>query len=373
MDYTDNFSTLEQKIIQKSKGAKIPVMGSFELLPLCNMNCEMCYVRLSREEMNMLGRLRTVPEWLGLAQQMKQAGVLFLLLTGGEPLLYPGFQELYQKLRNMGFILTINTNATLLDEKWAVFFAENKPRRINVTLYGAGESDYEKLCHYREGFAKTIQAVKLLKERNVDVKISFSLTTTNYDKVKEVFSIGAKLDVPVHIDPYMMPATRERIQKYNYQTRLKPEKAAHIALEVLKMQLPDNIYAQYIKQTLWRIQNLDFPRGGRHVSCLAGNCSFTINWQGEMRSCVMMSKPSVSAFDVGFLCAWGKISMQMQKLMINQECTNCLYEPVCKICVAGAFLETGSYDGKPEYLCKYAAEYYRLVLLENERLNKTQL
>ena len=27
-------------------------------------------------------------------------------------------------------VLTINTNGTLLDEEWADFFAENRPRRI---------------------------------------------------------------------------------------------------------------------------------------------------------------------------------------------------------------------------------------------------
>ena len=68
---------------------------------------------------------------------MQKAGTVFLLLTGGEPLLFPDFKTLYRRLRNLGMILTINTNGTLLDEAWADFFATYPPRRINITLYGA--------------------------------------------------------------------------------------------------------------------------------------------------------------------------------------------------------------------------------------------
>ena len=137
MNYMDDASTFERSFLQKARQQHIPITGALELLPLCNMNCDMCYVRLSRSEMECQGQLRTVDEWILLAQQMQKAGTLFLLLTGGEPLLFPDFKTLYLELRNMGIILTINTNGTLLGESWADFFAEYRPRRINITLYGA--------------------------------------------------------------------------------------------------------------------------------------------------------------------------------------------------------------------------------------------
>ena len=88
MNFIESASTLEQIMIQKAKHDNVPINGSIELLPLCNMDCDMCYVRLSQSEMEKIGRLRTAEEWLSLARQMEQAGALFLLLTGGEPLLF---------------------------------------------------------------------------------------------------------------------------------------------------------------------------------------------------------------------------------------------------------------------------------------------
>ena len=99
MDPMQGATTLERRLVHKAKASRIPINGNLELLPLCNMNCDMCYVRLSRTEMEAQGRLHTLDEWLDIAEKMRKAGTLFLLLTGGEPLLYPDFKQLYLKLK----------------------------------------------------------------------------------------------------------------------------------------------------------------------------------------------------------------------------------------------------------------------------------
>lgn len=185
----DNMDSMEKRLIQKAYIKQAPINGSLELLPLCNMNCDMCYVRLSKAEMEQKGRLRTKEEWISLARQMKDAGTLFLLLTGGEPLLFPEFKELYKELQNMGMILTINSNGTLINEEWADFFAKHKPRRINITLYGADDQAYGKLCHYPAGFQKTVNAIRMLRDREIDVKINGSITLKNEEDIKKILDI----------------------------------------------------------------------------------------------------------------------------------------------------------------------------------------
>lgn len=368
MDFLDDATTMEQAMVRRAKLRKFPITGSLELSPLCNMNCDMCYVRLTRTEMEGQGRLRTADEWIAVARQMKEAGVLFLLLTGGEPLLYPEFRRLYIELLHMGFILTINTNATLIDEDWAGFFGKWKPRRINVTLYGSDETAYANLCHYPEGFSKATKGIRLLREQQVDVKISFSVTRQNISMMRQVFAISADMNVPVHIDPYMMPGTRERTASYDIESRVTPREAAQASLDALKLQLSEDFYRQYVMQSIERVNDPDFPRGDVHVSCLAGNCSFTINWQGHMRPCVMMTDPAVSVFEDGFSQAWSEISSRTQELCISVQCTKCRLRPLCKICAAASLLETGDYEGIPEYLCRYSQELYDLLCEEAKSL-----
>lgn len=83
MDLFDTNTTFERQLFAKAARNRIPLYGVLELLPLCNLNCDMCYVHLSKQEMQSQGRLRSLDEWISLAKQMKDAGTLFLLLTGG--------------------------------------------------------------------------------------------------------------------------------------------------------------------------------------------------------------------------------------------------------------------------------------------------
>lgn len=371
MILTDTFeatSAVERALIDQAKKNKNPINGSLELLPLCNMSCDMCYVHMSADEMKQKGRLRTAEEWLEIARQMQKSGVLFLLLTGGEPLLYPEFKLLYLELKKLGFIITINTNGTLIDDDWADFFSKNKPRRINVTLYGANNSSYETLCHFTGGFTKAIHGIELLKLNKVDVRINASVTPQNAEDINNIIRIGHRLEMPVVIDSYMMPAERERDYAYPSDSRISPEEAAKYFIIATKDKLGAELFPQFLEQTKNKIAEFVPLEELSRMSCFAGNCSFTINWQGNMRPCVVMSEPSVSVFDVGFDEAWKQISSSCSKIRLCKECAQCNLRPVCRTCAASAKLETGSYDGVPDYMCRYAKEVFRLIELESERI-----
>lgn len=365
MEPMEGASTMERMLLDRAGRSKTPINGSIELLPLCNMNCDMCYVRLSREEMEQQGRLRTAEEWLSVAREMQKSGVLFLLLTGGEPFLYPEFRRLYLGLKELGMILTINTNGTLIDEEMAEFLGKNKPRRVNITLYGSDENAYRELCHYPGGFEKTWNGIRLLQRQGVDVKIGGSLTKANRNDVEKLIEIGKVLDVPVRIDTYMMPATRERNKPYNLQSRLEPCEAARARIRALKGEMSGEQFGQYLNRMLSEIDHaVPKEETPGHMSCLAGKSSFTINWQGEMRPCVILSKPAVSVFEVGFEAAWNYIVEETDKILLSSKCSACTMRPLCRTCAACALLETGSYEATPDYMCRYTEESLRVLRME---------
>lgn len=365
MEPTTAETSAERLLLKRAAGLQRPVSGCLELTPLCNMRCGMCYVRLSREEMAEKGEARTAEDFLALAGQMEKAGVLYLLLTGGEPLLFPGFQTLYLDLKRRGIVLTVNTNGTLIDENWADFFARNKPRRVNITLYGASEETYERLCHTRGGFAKTVNAIRLLRERGVAVKINGSATRLNRQDMGEIYRLGRELDAPVHMDCYMLPGLHERDLPGRLQTRLDPAGAAEAELYALKAELEGDAFPQYVQRMLSQIEGeeKEYPAG---ISCLAGNCSFMVDWRGQMRPCVSLTEPSAPVFDMGFEAAWQEISRSAKRLLVNEKCVRCRLRPVCKTCAAAAKLESGEYDGLSDYLCRNAEALYRLLKQEAE-------
>ncbi|MCD7820400.1 MAG: radical SAM protein, partial [Lachnospiraceae bacterium] len=161
MDVFEPQGAGEKALQTKADALNLPLCGSLELLPLCNMDCNMCYIRHSAAELKQ--PLLRAAEWVRIMEGARDAGTLYLLLTGGEPLLYPEFKELYLALQEMGFILTINTNGTLFNEEWADFFVSHACRRFNVSLYGASNETYDRLCHNPKGFTQVMNTLRLMK------------------------------------------------------------------------------------------------------------------------------------------------------------------------------------------------------------------
>lgn len=359
-------TTAEKWLCENAAANNVPINAILELTPLCNMNCEMCFIRLSPEEQNSIGKLRTLDEWKAVADEMQKAGTLFVLLTGGEPLTYPHFKELYLYLKKLGMIITINTNGTLLDEAWADFFAKHKPRRINITVYGKDDFAYDRLCRYKGGFEKTVNAIQLLTERNVDVKLNGSITPFNMEDWDDLVQLARNLGVTWKIDTYMYPASRERKHGFDENARLSPQLAARIRINLMEQE--NEHFEEFAKEFVKTAENTavgeDKPMT---IPCRAGTSSFVINWQGQMRPCVMVTKPEVSVFAEGFMTAWKELGERVAQIRLSSKCGSCTMRKVCQTCAACALLETGSYDGVPEYMCQYTKESIRLM---KEYLNK---
>ena len=68
---------LTEYLHSKAAWAGIPLNGTFELTPCCNMACKMCYVRMTKQQQEEIAPLRTAKEWLSLAEEAKKAEEAF--------------------------------------------------------------------------------------------------------------------------------------------------------------------------------------------------------------------------------------------------------------------------------------------------------
>ena len=65
-------------LYRKAVAAGVPLSGTFELTPVCNMDCKMCYVRMSRQDQENIAPLTDADRWLALASEARNAGMLYL-------------------------------------------------------------------------------------------------------------------------------------------------------------------------------------------------------------------------------------------------------------------------------------------------------
>lgn len=255
---------------------------------------------------------------------------------------------------------------------WAEFFREHKPRRINITLYDGSDEVYQNLCHYLGGYEKALNGIRLLHEYGVDVKINGSLVKANAQDRMKIIEAGEALDVPVRIDTYMCPATRERNHSFAHQARLNPEDAAIARVEILRREMGEEVFRQYVEQTLYKAENTPVGEAKQEgLTCQAGKSHFIVSWQGMMRPCIVADEPSVNVFECGFDEAWRHIIEESQKIKKSIKCSQCKLRYVCDTCAVSAYLETGQYDGVPEYLCRYTKKIIEILQeMQDEMENK---
>lgn len=167
------YDIYNQRLFARADMLGVPLSGTFELTPRCNFRCKMCYIHRAEHDAAARAAERSAAQWLALAEQCCREGTLMLLLTGGEPLLRPDFREIYTGCKRMGLVLSVNTNASLIDDDMVELFAANPPRRINITLYGASPETYGALCGSREAYARVVRAILNLQSAGVIVKLNF--------------------------------------------------------------------------------------------------------------------------------------------------------------------------------------------------------
>lgn len=361
---------LVKRLYAVSAKGHIPISGTFELTPMCNMKCEMCYVRMSKEDVKKSGgQFRTKEEWVKIAQEAKEKGMLFLLLTGGEPFLYPEFKELYQELSSMGFVISMNTNATLIDEKTVEFLKKNPPFRMNITLYGASDATYERLCHNPHGYTQVTEAIRLLKDAGIMVKLNCSVTPYNVQDLPKIVEYAQKQELMLQASSYMFPPLRRNDQMIGVNQRFTPEEAAKAAVEIVRLQNGEDAFEEYIKRSEFGLGTMETDEcmnvTGDKVLCSAGRCAFWITWDGKMLPCGMMTLPITYPFREGFENAWNEMGEMIQKIYLPSKCAECAEKELCHSCAAVVLTETGTFDTVPEYRCQMTKAY-------NEECRKIQ-
>ena len=99
---------------------------------------------MTKQKQEAIGHLRTAKEWLALAEEAKKQGMVYLLLTGGEPFLRPDFREILSGLNKIGLLISINSNGTLIAEDVIAWLKEAGivvKLNCSVTPHNVGDLD----------------------------------------------------------------------------------------------------------------------------------------------------------------------------------------------------------------------------------------
>ncbi|MCG8502732.1 MAG: radical SAM protein [Firmicutes bacterium] len=353
---------------------RVPIVGQFELTARCNLRCKMCYVVRAKDDKDAMARERTAEEWIRLAEEARDAGMLYLLLTGGEVFLRQDFAKIYEAVARMGFSTTIYTNATLITPAIARWLGGIPPSRIEVTLYGASPETYAKVCGDAEGFRRAVHGLDLLLAEGIGVSLRTTIIDSNVDDFDELARLAQKRGITLQVVNYVSPR-REGCGTGPQTERLSPQELARFEMHIRKMGEKKEKKATADNRPLDdcafeedRADKIIGDMLSRPVedafNCLAGKCAFWMTWDGRMTPCALMNQPETLLFDRAFTEAWKELQTMCAAIPACSACMRCSLKKDCMVCPARLYNETGFYDQPAAYLRELAKE--RGVIMNNE-------
>ena len=320
------YSEVRKYLCFKARDRGVPVSGTFELTPLCNLDCKMCYVHLNREQLRGAELLST-ETWKDLMRQAVDAGMMFATLTGGECLTYPGFKELYLYLREVGVETSILSNGVLMDADMVDFLVENPPAAIQITVYGASEEAYARVTGHRS-FVRVMENLRRVQAAGLPLRAAITPKAFMEDG-EQLVRLLHGMNVPFQINAGLMAPREETgrdLQDADVDT--------YVCVLKLARELRGD--AEYVG-----CDESELPEPGgsaeqatKGVRCGAGRSGFSIAWNGLMRPCNTFPEVAVNALEQGFAEAWRRINAQVKDFPQPVECEGCAYRAQCLGCVA---------------------------------------
>ena len=346
---------------QKGRRLGLPISGNFELTARCNFGCPMCYVHMTEDQIRETGKQElSAAQWLDIAAAAKENGMVFALLTGGEPLIRKDFFEIYDGMRDMGILISVNSNGSLLRGAILERFLQSPPVRFNISLYGGSNETYERMCG-RPVYDRVKENIRALRSAGVDVSLNLSITPYNYQDLDRIYADAVELDVNVRASSYMYPPIRLPDGSCGCGNRLDAGESAKWSVYWDSLRFTEEEFALRAQNmAAWEHISEGCPvEEGEGVRCRAGSSSFWMTWDGRMLPCGMMTTPEAYPMETGFDEAWQQIRRSTAAIQTPGKCVGCRHKDICGACAAVYYTETGRFDKAPDYVCRRAEAIVR--------------
>jgi radical SAM protein with 4Fe4S-binding SPASM domain len=339
------YSDFNRRLRNTLAGGRFPISGSLELTFRCNMRCQHCYVAHGHAGIPGKQELSTA-EIKNLFDQLVDAGCLWLLISGGEPLVRRDFADIWTFAKQKGLLPTLFTNGTLLTPFLADFLAEYRPFNLEITLYGATQETYERVTGIPGSYARCLRGIDLLQERGLPLRLKTVVITLNQHELNEMQALADSLGLSFRYDA-MINAGVDRSGK-PLGLRLPPSQIVQLDLSD-KRRMPDWLsFRERIK-------------GSQHdpaqlYACGAGVHSFHIDPYGELSLCMMSRQQSYDLRRGTFQQGWDDFlaAVRARPASPAYTCNSCELLPMCGQCPGWAYMEHGDEQKKVNFLCQVA-------------------
>ena len=335
--------SLMEEIIGKALALGIPLTVHVDLTYRCNERCEHCYL-----EHDDKGEM-SYEEISRLFGELADAGVFFLTLSGGEPMMRRDFFDIVARARALQFNVKVKTNAVLIREAEARRLRALGVEQVQISVYSHRPEVHDAVTKLPGSLGRTVQGIRALRAAGLKVAVSNVMMRSNLDDRKGVAQLAHDLGASYFVDPTITP--------------MMSGDRSVLALRIPGSELPALFHDKELVGDPESFCAPPPPVGDDERNarpCSAGNSACYVSPYGDVYPCVQFPLPSGNVRKQSFLDIWHH-SPQLKEVRSIRTgdlpvCSSCAHLGTCTRCPGLAWTE-GNMRGPSSTDCEKS--FYR--------------
>jgi AdoMet-dependent heme synthase len=347
---------------------------SWNLTQRCNLQCAHCYMSAftgadtSRELST--GECRRVIDEIAVANPN-----VFLILTGGEPLLRKDIFDIAACSADKGFTVVLGTNGVLLRESQARQMRQSGIQGASISLDSTDPDKHDTFRHLPGAWRGAVRATEALRAEGLDFSLHTSITSWNVEEIPAMIELAAELGAKVLNFFFLVRTGRgEGI------TDITPEQYEQILTYLARIQglggavdggssertsvfeRPEDPWtvpagrsggliirakcAPFFRRILYTLDaKSPLLQNYAHGSCPAGKAYCRIMPEGEVTPCPYMPLVAGNLRESSFAEIWhgAEVFQDLREPHLGGRCGPCEFSKICGGCRCRAYATYGDY------------------------------
>lgn len=319
-------SVLLEEMSAKALKLGIPLSVQLDLTYRCNERCVHCYL-----DHNDHGEMTTA-EIKDLLDQLADAGVFFLTISGGEILMRKDFFEILEYARVKLFSVKLKTNAVMIHEKEARRITSLGVESVQVSIYSHRPEVHDAITKLPGSLERSLDAIRFLRACGLHVIIANVLMRLNASDYPGVKALAAELGVEFTMDPTITPM-------------MDGDRS------VLSLNVEEDLLKEVFRDQslVGNVEEFCAPPVGRDedaldsLPCSAGHTACYVSPYGDVYPCVQFPLPSGNVRRSTFLDIWRNSPQlnEVRSITLRElpSCSSCAHGATCTRCPGLAYME----------------------------------
>ena len=320
------------------------IKAQLELTYRCNLHCRHCYTDPYNNP-QFFPRELALNEIHRLLDEMRDLGIIWLNLSGGDIFMHPDFFEIYERAYRQGFLLQLYTNGTLFTRAAIQRLQAMPPFTIDVSCHSASEKRFDWFTQVPGSYRAFLRGMTLLRESGLPFTLKTKLMDWNKDELDELRAF-----------------TESFGQSFGYTTSLSPRLngdcsslAYRIDSQDLKRLEETNLVA-HDDDLCMKEQEITRPESDRLYRCGCGTNSIHISAWGELGACTLQYEHRVSLRTHSLQDAVAQVfgAIRSMRYLGDSPCRSCELHRFCEKKPTDARWEQGVTEAPIPYACDVA-------------------